>query len=149
MSNSNPTISLTDIKSMKDETKQSASKEAEDEVLQVDKVEDGKQSLSIGQRIEAKIKKMTTPSAVKGGEYFGTPGAGDSRLIGVFSTLFFIGLWAFVTEGGLVKAMFLPSPIDVVIRLWDVTIDGFAGATLVEHLNASLIRIFGAFFAHV
>lgn len=95
--------------------------------------------------IKDKVKKLFTPKAVDSGEYFGTPGAGDSRLISVFSTLFFIALWAFVTEAGFIKAMFLPSPFDVVARLIDVAIDGFAGATLIEHLNASLIRIFGAF----
>jgi taurine transport system permease protein len=95
--------------------------------------------------IKLKIKGLTAPNAVPSGEYFGTPGAGDSRLIGICSTLFFIALWAIATEGGFVKPIFLPSPVDVVLRLIDVTIDGFAGATLLEHLNASLVRIFGAF----
>ena len=93
-----------------------------------------------------KLKKLMAPKAVQSGEYFGTPGAGDSRLISVFSTLFFLALWAFVTEAGLIKPMFLPSPFDVVARLGEVISDGFAGATLIEHLNASLGRIFGAFF---
>lgn len=102
-------------------------------------------SVSFTEKIQLKIKKMTAPSAVQSGEYFGAPGAGDSRLIGVCSTLFFIALWAIATEGGFIKPIFLPSPIDVVERLIDITVDGFAGATLGEHLNASLIRIFGAF----
>ena len=94
----------------------------------------------------AKIKQFFAPRVVPTGEYFGTPGAGDSRLISLFSTLFFLALWAFVTEAGLIKPIFLPSPFDVVARLGDVITDGFAGATLIEHLNASLTRIFGAFF---
>lgn len=102
-------------------------------------------SVSMLDKIQLKIKKMTAPSAVQSGEFFGTPGAGDSRLIGVCSTIFFIALWAVATEGGFIKPIFLPSPIDVVQRLIDITVDGFAGATLVEHLNASLVRIFGAF----
>ncbi|MFT6927254.1 MAG: taurine transport system permease protein [Psychromonas sp.] len=102
-------------------------------------------SVSFLDKIELKIKKLRAPSAVQSGEYFGTPGAGDSRLIGVCSTIFFIALWAVATEGGFIKPIFLPSPIDVVHRLIDITVDGFAGATLVEHLNASLVRIFGAF----
>ncbi|WP_220486007.1 ABC transporter permease subunit [Psychromonas sp. SR45-3] len=102
-------------------------------------------SVSFLDKIQLKIKKMTAPSAVQSGEYFGTPGAGDSRLIGVCSTIFFIALWAIATEGGFIKPIFLPSPVDVVQRLIDITVDGFAGATLVEHLNASLVRIFGAF----
>ena len=102
-------------------------------------------SVSLLDKIQLNIKKMTAPSAVQSGEYFGTPGAGDSRLIGVCSTLFFIAVWAIATEGGFIKPIFLPSPLDVVQRLIDITVDGFAGATLVEHLNASLVRIFGAF----
>ncbi len=102
-------------------------------------------SISLLDKIQLKIKKMTAPSAVQSGEYFGTPGAGDSRLIGVCSTMFFIAVWAIATEGGFIKPIFLPSPLDVVQRLIDITVDGFAGATLVEHLNASLVRIFGAF----
>jgi len=102
-------------------------------------------SVSFLDKIQLNIKKMTAPNAVQSGEYFGTPGAGDSRLIGVCSTLFFITVWAIATEGGFIKPIFLPSPLDVVQRLIDITVDGFAGATLVEHLNASLVRIFGAF----
>ncbi len=93
----------------------------------------------------AKLKKLMAPKAVQSGEYFGTPGAGESRIISVFATLFFILLWALVTEGGLIKPMFLPSPLDVLARLGEIISDGFAGATLVDHLSASLGRIFGAF----
>jgi len=103
------------------------------------------QTPSVLDSINIKLKKLMAPNAVASGEYFGTPGAGDSRFIGVCSTIFFIALWALVTEGGFVKAMFLPSPVDVVARLYDVMVDGFAGATLIEHLNASLVRIFSAF----
>jgi taurine transport system permease protein len=118
------------------------------EVQMVDSKEDrasAAASVSLLDKLQLKIKKMTAPSAVKSGEYFGTPGAGDSRLIGVCSTLFFIAVWAITTEGGFIKPIFLPSPLDVVQRLIDITVDGFAGATLIEHLNASLVRIFGAF----
>ncbi|ABM01923.1 ABC taurine transporter, binding protein inner membrane component [Psychromonas ingrahamii 37] len=102
-------------------------------------------AVSFLDKIELKIKKLTAPSAVPSGEYFGTPGVGDSRLISVCSTIFFIAIWAIATEGGFIKPIFLPSPFDVVERLIDITVDGFAGATLLEHLNASLVRIFGAF----
>lgn len=102
-------------------------------------------SVSFTDKIKRKIKKLTAPRAVQSGEYFGTPGAGDSRLIGVFSTIFFLTLWAVATEGGFIKPLFLPSPFDVMARLIDISIDGFAGATLTEHLSASLMRIFGAF----
>ncbi|MGB5444320.1 MAG: ABC transporter permease subunit [Psychromonas sp.] len=115
------------------------------ETQYVDKLPSPEHKTSLLNSISAKIKKLTAPRAVKGGEYFGTPGAGDSRLIGFFSILFFILLWAGVTEGGFIKPMFLPSPFDVIARLGEVITDGFAGATLTEHLTASLSRIFGAF----
>ncbi|MBJ7537345.1 ABC transporter permease subunit [Marinomonas sp. C1424] len=88
--------------------------------------------------------KINQPS-IKSGEYYGTPGAGDSRLISIVSTVLFIALWAFVTELGYVDPLFLPSPFDVLNRLLEVMNDGFAGATLTEHLSASLVRIFGSF----
>ncbi len=78
--------------------------------------------------------------------YYGEPGAGDSRFIAIGSVLFFIALWTFVTEAGFIKPLFLPSPVDVMARLVDVYQDGFAGATLAQHLLASTGRIFGSFF---
>lgn len=123
-----------------------ASKEVDNMRPLDDQLSSSQQSASFLESIKSKIKNLTAARAVQSGEYFGTPGAGGSRLISLFSTLFFISLWALVTEGGMIKPLFLPSPFDVVARLGDLITDGFAGATLVEHLNASLMRIFGAFF---
>ncbi|WP_432468516.1 ABC transporter permease subunit [Agarivorans sp. Z349TD_8] len=104
-----------------------------------------KQLTPLAQKVLNTTQQIGASKAVPSGEYFGTPGAGDSKLIALCSTLFCLGLWALVTEAGMIKPMFLPSPFDVLARLWDVLIDGFAGATLAEHLGASLSRIFGAF----
>ncbi|TEW54730.1 ABC transporter permease subunit [Psychromonas sp. RZ22] len=105
-----------------------------------------KASESFVDKLKHKCRSLAAPNAVPSGEYFGTPGAGDSRLISIVSAFLFIAIWAIATEGGFIKPIFLPSPFDVVERLIDITVDGFAGGTLFEHLNASLIRIFGAFF---
>ncbi|MFA0087177.1 ABC transporter permease subunit [Vibrio sp. 10N.261.51.F12] len=83
------------------------------------------------------------------GNYYGEPGQGNSKLISVASSLFFIGLWAFVTEFGMVKPLFLPSPFAVFDRFIDLTIHGFSGVSLGEHLTASLSRVFGAFILAV
>lgn len=89
--------------------------------------------------------KIQKPS-IKSGEFYGAPGAGDSRLISVIATLFFIGVWALVTELEIVEPLFLPSPVDVFQKFLDIADNGFAGATLSQHLFASLTRIFGSFF---
>lgn len=74
------------------------------------------------------------------------PGAGDSRVIAVVTVVSIIALWTFVTEAGLIKPLFLPSPIDVIARIGDLFQDGFSGATLLQHMAASFGRIFGSFF---
>ncbi|MDO6763395.1 ABC transporter permease subunit [Agarivorans sp. 1_MG-2023] len=104
-----------------------------------------KELTPLAEKILQTTQKLVGSNEPASGEYFGTPGAGDSRLIAVCSSLFFLGLWALVTEAGLIKPMFLPSPFDVMARMWDILIDGFAGATLFQHLSASLGRIFSAF----
>lgn len=147
MSNNTAATEISGLDSVMDTPKIAKHGDAVNETLYVDEPTAVKITKSPMQKLIGKVKTIMAPKAVKGGEYFGTPGAGDSRIIGVCSTLFFIALWAAVTEGGLIKPMFLPSPIDVGARLWDITFDGFAGATLGEHLNASLVRIFGAFIA--
>ena len=53
-------------------------------------------------------------------------------------------LWALVSHFGLVTPLFLPSPQDVWTQLIAVATDGYANATLGEHLAASLFRIFTA-----
>ena len=53
-------------------------------------------------------------------------------------------LWALVSHLGLVTPLFLPSPQDVWTQFIAVATDGYANATLGEHLAASLFRIFTA-----
>lgn len=144
MSSNTASVNINGSKSVKTDSKVTK-KVTKSEIQYVDQHPSTEQKTSLLKTLIAKIKKSAAPKAVEGGEYFGMPGAGDSRLIGVFSTLFFIVLWALVTEGGLIKPIFLPSPFDVLTRLGEVMTDGFAGATLMEHLGASLGRVFGAF----
>jgi len=97
------------------------------------------------QKLIAYSKVKISKPSIKSGEFYGAPGAGDSRVISVVSTLLFIAIWAFVTEMGFIEPLFLPSPVDVLQKFLDIASNGFAGATLIEHLSASLTRIFGAF----
>ena len=50
-------------------------------------------------------------------------------------------LWEGVTAGGLIAPLFLPSPVQVLERLVDLSQKGFVGATLWEHSAASLLRV--------
>lgn len=83
---------------------------------------------------------------VKPGESYGAPGQGKSLAISVFTTFSLIVIWYIATYYEWVKPLFLPSPISVVQRFWEVATEGFANATLIEHTYWSMMRIFSAFF---
>jgi taurine transport system permease protein len=60
-----------------------------------------------------------------------------------------IGVWALASSYALVSPVFLPSPRQVVIALYNLIVTGFVDATLAEHVGASLYRIFGALIASI
>ena len=60
-----------------------------------------------------------------------------------------IGLWGLASAYALVSPVFLPSPRQVVIALYNLVVTGFVDATLAEHVGASLYRIFGALIASI
>lgn len=66
--------------------------------------------------------------------------------IGATSVVLAIGLWAVAAFAGWLPKMLLPSPVDVLVALWNGLTQPFAGSTLQAHLVASLGR-FGAGFA--
>jgi len=101
-----------------------------------------KNSTPLARFLARLLKQKAAPS----GSFYGEPGAGDSRLIAVVTVVCIIAVWTFVTEAGLIKPLFLPSPLDVIARIGDLFQDGFSGATLTQHMAASLGRIFGSFF---
>ncbi|EAQ66370.1 putative taurine uptake ABC transporter permease protein [Marinomonas sp. MED121] len=83
---------------------------------------------------------------VKPGESYGAPGQGKSLAISLFTTAFLILIWHIATYLQWVKPLFLPSPVAVVQRFWEVATEGFANATLLEHTGWSMMRVFSAFF---
>lgn len=83
---------------------------------------------------------------VKPGESYGAPGNGQSVSISILTAIALIALWTLATELAWVAPLFLPSPIDVLDRFWQVLTVGFANATLFEHTLSSMTRVFGAFF---
>jgi taurine transport system permease protein len=69
------------------------------------------------------------------------PGDRSTAAIGVGSGLALIALWWGVTELKLVAPLFLPPPAEVLRRAIDIFENGYANATLFEHVTASLGRI--------
>jgi taurine transport system permease protein len=84
--------------------------------------------------------------AVRAGKVYGAPGDGYSGNISLITAIVIIGAWFLVTEMGWVKPLFLPSPIAVYNKFILASTEGVANSTLWEHTQASLLRVFGAFF---
>lgn len=60
-----------------------------------------------------------------------------------------IAAWGLASVYALVSPVFLPSPRQVVLALYNLVVTGFVDATLAEHVGASLTRIFGALIASI
>jgi taurine transport system permease protein len=84
--------------------------------------------------------------SVKPGEQFGVPGRGSNKVISAVTVGALFLLWLIVTNAGLVKPLFLPSPQAVFQKFIAVSIHGFSNSTLLQHTLSSLYRVFTAFF---
>lgn len=82
-------------------------------------------------------------------ESYGAPGRGRSLGISVVSAAGLFALWLAVTAGGWIDPLFLPSPAAVGTRLIEVATEGFGGATLWQHVQASVSRVALAFLLAV
>lgn len=81
----------------------------------------------------------------KPGEIYGVPGQGDSLKISAFVIAALIFFWWLVTYAGLIKPLFLPSPMGVINALLTMLREGFTGVSFWEHIWVSTLRVFGAF----
>lgn len=54
-------------------------------------------------------------------------------------------LWVGLTEGGLVRDLFLPGPVDLWSGLNELLQDGYKGRSLLEHAGMSLMRVGAGF----
>jgi taurine transport system permease protein len=79
------------------------------------------------------------------GETYGVPGHGDTILLSLVTIAILIFLWWLVTELGLVKPLFVPSPQSIVQKFVTVWQNGFTGTPLWQHIAISAARVFGAF----
>ncbi len=89
--------------------------------------------------------RLFAKRAAKPGEHFGAPGQGSSTVIASATVAVLLLLWVVVSNSGLVKPIFLPTPQAVFAKFIQVATEGFAGATLLQHTTTSLGRVFGAF----
>ena len=89
--------------------------------------------------------RLLKPTPAEPGGAYGAPGQGSSVVISTVTILGLFALWWVVTNMGLIKPLFLPGPAAIVERFMKVLREGFAGASLWEHTQASLVRVFSAF----
>ena len=74
---------------------------------------------------------------------FGLDGARTGP-ISLATAALLLAAWFLVTHYRLVPPLFLPTPEEVATQFLAILDDGYAGATLWEHVSASLFRIFSA-----
>ena len=115
---------------------------------------ESKQAARHAQRGAAGVAASSAPASapglfakrsVKPGEHFGAPGQGSAAAIASATVVALLLVWVVVSNSGLVKPLFLPTPQAVFGKFVQVATEGFAGATLLEHTLTSLYRVFGAF----
>jgi taurine transport system permease protein len=91
------------------------------------------------------LDRLSRAKPAKPGKVYGSPGDGKSGHISLMTALALLALWTVVTELGLVKPLFLPSPVAVWQKFLVATTEGVSNSTLAEHTLASLGRVLGAF----
>ncbi|MER8370991.1 ABC transporter permease subunit [Mesorhizobium sp. M1378] len=73
----------------------------------------------------------------------------SARVVSAITILVVLAVWALSARLQLVSPVFLPSPIAVWSKFIAVARDGFVDATLLQHIAASLWRVFAALVAAV
>jgi taurine transport system permease protein len=68
-------------------------------------------------------------------------GAGKTARISIVTIIALLALWWTATSLHLASPLFLPTPREVLTQFVAIAQDGYANATLWEHLSASLLRI--------
>jgi len=89
--------------------------------------------------------RLFAKKPAKPGDAFGAPGQGGSVAISAVTVVIMLGVWFAATNLGWIKPLFLPSPQLVFDKFIDVSTEGFANSTLLQHTLVSLSRVFGAF----
>jgi taurine transport system permease protein len=90
----------------------------------------------------ADVANETAPRLVKM-RRFGA-GEGSTLPISVGAGVVILALWWIVAELRVVSHLFLPTPVEVINAAVSIFQDGYANASLFEHVGASFLRIFTA-----
>ena len=90
--------------------------------------------------------KPPAPAALKTSR-FKVPGEGPSGLISVVTVTILFVAWFLITNLGLIKPLFLPSPQAVFQQFHEYLTGAANDKPLWEHFVASMFRVFTAFFA--
>ena len=88
--------------------------------------------------------KPATPVALKTSR-FKVPGEGPSAVISVVTVLVLLAGWFLITNLGLIKPLFLPSPQAVFQQFHEYLTGAANDKPLWEHFVASMFRVFSAF----
>lgn len=107
-----------------------------------DEIADGSQPARKKTGLFARLSKGR---ATRPGETYGVPGHGDTLLLSIVTIVVLIAIWWAVTALGLVKPLFVPSPVAIVTKFFDTLQNGFTGTPLIVHILISAARVFGAF----
>lgn len=91
------------------------------------------------------LNELRRAAPARPGEQYGAPGNGSSLVLSLVTVVLAFAAWYIATNAGWVKPLFLPSPQAVWAQLLEVARDGFADATLLNHIAWSALRVFGAF----
>ena len=75
--------------------------------------------------------------------------AARMRWISVASIVGFVLVWAIVSVSGLVRAEFLPSPVQLVRAFSEMLRDGYGGSPMGKHVGMSVMRAVSGFLAAV
>jgi taurine transport system permease protein len=102
--------------------------------------------LDIHAKRKAVSRRWFAKRPVKAGAQFGAPGQGTNKVISAVTVAALFLLWFAITNAGLVKPLYLPSPQAVFEKFIVVSTRGYANSTLLQHTLISLYRVFTAFF---
>lgn len=89
---------------------------------------------------------VSTQNAALKTSRFKVPGEGDSALISVFTVFGLFVVWYLVTNLGLIKPLFLPSPQAVFQQFYEYLMGTANDKPLWEHLLYSVLRVSVAFW---
>jgi taurine transport system permease protein len=92
------------------------------------------------------VPAVATPAALKTSR-FKVPGEGSSGAISVVTVIGLLVLWFAVTNLGLIKPLFLPSPQAVWLQFYEYLTGTANDKPLWQHFMASILRVTVAFWA--